>query len=38
MHEIVAEDQAFERSVLSKSEAVQAFADQPFKLEISSKA
>ena len=34
MHEIVAEDQAFERSVLSKSEAVQAFADQPFKLEI----
>jgi threonyl-tRNA synthetase len=34
MQEIVAEDQPFERGVLSKSEASQAFADQPFKLEI----
>ncbi len=34
MHEIIAEDQPFERDVLSKSEALRVFADQPFKTEI----
>jgi threonyl-tRNA synthetase len=34
MSEIVAQDQAFDRSELSISEALDAFADQPFKREI----
>jgi len=34
MAEIVAEDQAFERQALSKAEALEVFADHPFKVEI----
>ena len=34
MAEIIAEDQPFEREVLSKDEALGVFADQPFKTEI----
>lgn len=34
MREIVAEDQPFERAVLSKTEALEVFADQRFKMEI----
>ncbi|MEE8496946.1 MAG: threonine--tRNA ligase [Acidimicrobiia bacterium] len=34
MAEIVAEDQPFERAEVSKSEALELFADQPFKKEI----
>ena len=34
MDEIVAEDQPFERGELSIPEALEAFADQPFKVEI----
>ena len=34
MAEIVAEDQPFERDVLSKHEALEVFADHPFKGEI----
>ncbi len=34
MAEIVAEDQPFERAEISKSEALELFADHPFKMEI----
>ncbi len=34
MKEIVAEDQPFRREELSRREALEVFADQPFKLEI----
>ncbi|MCJ7726672.1 MAG: threonine--tRNA ligase, partial [Acidimicrobiia bacterium] len=34
MAEIVAEDQPFEREALSKAEALEVFADHPFKVEI----
>jgi len=34
MAEIVAEDQPFERVEISKSEALELFADHPFKMEI----
>ena len=34
MAEIVAEDQPFERSAMSKAEALGLFADHPFKVEI----
>jgi threonyl-tRNA synthetase len=34
MAEIIAEDQPFEREVLSKREALDLFSDQPFKTEI----
>jgi len=34
MAEIIAADQPFVRSEMSKAEALQVFADQPFKLEI----
>ena len=36
MAEIIAEDQSFERDVMSVSEALEVFADQPFKTEIIS--
>ena len=36
MSEIVAQDQAFERGELGIADAMEAFADQPFKLEIIS--
>ena len=34
MAEIIAEDQPFEREELSVTEALEVFADQPFKTEI----
>jgi threonyl-tRNA synthetase len=34
MEEIVADDQPFEREALSKQEALELFADHPFKVEI----
>ena len=34
MAEIVAEDQPFQRAEISKSEALELFADHPFKMEI----
>ena len=34
MHEIIAADQGFEREYLSVAEALEMFADQPFKSEI----
>jgi len=34
MKEIVAEDQPFERAVMTTAEALEAFRDQPFKVEI----
>jgi threonyl-tRNA synthetase len=34
MHEIIREDQAFRRRELSKDEALELFADQPYKREI----
>jgi threonyl-tRNA synthetase len=38
MHEIVRENQAFRRRVLSKDEALELFADQPYKVEIIERA
>jgi threonyl-tRNA synthetase len=38
MHEIIRENQAFRRRELSRDEALELFADQPYKLEIIERA
>ncbi len=38
MHEIIRENQAFRRRELSRDEALELFADQPYKVEIIERA